>query len=194
VIDFGQITAMLLCAGLSRRFGSRDKLLEPLAGVPLVDHAARAVASLPFAHRVAVVPPDQSQLRRLVEQRGFSITVNHRPEDGREQSLRLGLAAVMKGEPEAVKICLGDMPHVSPAHFRALADRGDDDTPAVSLGTGWCSPPVLFPKRFFAALLVSRLRELLAGCPNVALVRAPPGTLDDFDTPGDFERAAADAR
>ena len=182
-------TLVLLCAGRSKRFGEGSKLLEPLYGRPLVQHTAATLGVLPFARRLAVVPADDEQLGRLLIAESFDLVPNTRPQDGASQSIRLGLEEAARLKPTAVLVALGDMPFVTPVHIRRLIHTG---RPALSLDpSGWRSPPALFPAIMVEALLENREdpRETLKGAPDVALQRAAPGELVDFDTLDDFRSA-----
>ena len=44
------VAVVLLAAGRSTRFGARDKLAEPLAGLPLGLHAARMLRDILETH------------------------------------------------------------------------------------------------------------------------------------------------
>lgn len=182
--------AVLLAAGLSRRYGGAGKLVAEFRGKPLALHAAGTIAALPFARRLAVCRSGDDDLAALLEQAGFVVVRNPDPARGQASSLALGVAAA--GEPEALVIALADMPLVTAAHLRMLVDRlvpggivasvaRDGDAP---------TPPAAFSRPYLPDLL--RLtgdkgaRHLLQGAD---LVVAPEGTLADFDTPEDFRRA-----
>jgi molybdenum cofactor cytidylyltransferase len=186
MIPFEATAAVLLCAGLSRRFGDPNKLLEPLAGEPLVNHAASLLASLPFGQQIAVVghqdmpmlPPILKRIR------------NPEPEAGKDGSIRIGIDAALRGQPRGILICLGDMPHVTREHLAALAAAADDETAAISSAGEWCSPPLLLPARLAAAALEQPekpIHDLLGEWP-VTEVPALLELLLDFDVPDDFAR------
>ena len=186
MIPLGETAALLLCAGLSRRFGPGNKLLAPLRGRPLVAHAASVAAALPFAARIAVVPPGEPELRELLEGFGFQLVVNPRPEEGKDSSLRLGLADCLGRNARGIMVMLGDMPHVEPAHIRALCIAASDGQAAISLADGIGSPPTLFPAETAREALRARerpVRELLSGAAAVAVAAE---SLADYDELVDF--------
>ena len=119
--------AVLLAAGQGRRFGGR-KLMEPLAGRPLLDHALAAVdlARLQgaLAGGVAVLPAGELDLRELVERKDLLVVENGEPAAGLSRSLRLGLAALerehLEPRPSAAVIVLGDQPLVRARVIGAL--------------------------------------------------------------------------
>jgi molybdenum cofactor cytidylyltransferase len=183
MIRFPNVAALLLCAGLSRRFGAADKLRAPLHGRPLVAHAADLLRALPFRERIAVIragPPGDA-LRPCLA--GFALVENDRPEAGKDRSIRLGLDRALAGGAEAVLVMLGDMPNVTPAHLRELAAAAGPQRAAIGLAGDWRSPPVLLPASLASAMLGSDapVRSFLGK--ETALVAADPALLADIDTP-----------
>ncbi len=186
---------ILLAAGLSRRHPG-DKLLAEYQGRPLIAHAAGTLAAIPFAARVAVIPPDAPGRAAPLAALGFETVVNPAPEDGQGASLRVGAAAAARKAPKAVVLALADMPHIPESHVRALLDRLDPDDPkslAFSLAEGaerWRSPPAAFGAGWLTDLSdVSGdlgARGILRAAPDSAAVPAPAAWLADFDTPADF--------
>jgi molybdenum cofactor cytidylyltransferase len=182
--------AVLLAAGLSRRYGGAGKLVAEFRGKPLVLHAAGTIAALPFSRRLAVCRSGDDELAAMLDQLGFVVVRNPDPAQGMASSLALGVAAA--GEPEALVIALADMPLVTAAHLRMLVDRLalGSIVASVARDSDAPTPPAAFSRPYLPDLL--RLtgdkgaRHLLQGAD---LVVAPEGTLADFDTPEDFRRA-----
>ena len=189
MIDRNAVAAILLAAGRSRRFGSEDKLLSPLAGLPVALHAARTVVDLVPSRRIAICPDRDGALARLLAGEGFEIVANPHPERGLSESLRLGIGALSPGREQAALLCLADMPFVRAAHLKALLARFDPDTAPVvaSARDGVAMPPALFARSRFAALEQAcgdqGGRALLE---SAVLVPAPAGQLDDIDRPADL--------
>lgn len=188
-----QCAAVLLCAGLSRRFGPGNKLLAPLAGKPLAGHAAELCTSMPFAARISVVPPDEPGLNALLLDLGFDLVVNPDPEEGKDSSLRLGLDAALARGARGVLVLLGDMPHVDGAHLQALAAAANDETAAISSAGNHMSPPTLIPAGTARRVLAGADRPVRAGLRPLAAVGAPPSMLADYDRPEQFGMASAPA-
>lgn len=182
MIPVRETVAVLLCAGLSQRYGEGNKLLAPLEGRPLVAHAAGVLAGLPFRERIEVTGSDVMTLP------GFRSVSNPAPERGQDSSVRIGLAAALEAKPRGVLICLGDMPFVTAAHLEALAEAATDEQGAISSSGEWRSPPLLLPADLAKQVLAkpeAPVRKLIA---EAAEVPAPPAMLRDFDTPEDFAR------
>jgi molybdenum cofactor cytidylyltransferase len=191
VIPFEEIALLLLASGLSRRFGQGNKLLAPIGGKPLVAHAAALAGARPFRARLAVVAAGEAELARLLRGLGLDLVTNPDPAAGREQSLRLGLAAALEAKPAGILVLLGDMPHVGLAHLDALAKAADAGRGALSVGAGVRSPPLLVPGPLARAALArddAPVRDSLA---NAVAVAVPEAMIRDYDVPEDFDRVSA---
>jgi molybdenum cofactor cytidylyltransferase len=185
----GETVAVLLAAGLSRRYGREDKLMAPLRGRPLLAHAANLLAGLPFAGRIAVVSSTEGPLADLLGSR-FALVPNPRPQDGQDGSVRLGLAAALAQGARHILLCLGDMPQVTATHVAAILAAGDDHVAVMSAAEAVRSPPTLMPRQRARSLLDRTdmsVRDALRGGP-IATVTADPEVLRDFDGRADFQR------
>ena len=113
------VGAVLLAAGLGRRFGAAPKLLALLDGRPLVRHAAEAALGS-GAHPVVVVLGAHAGAVRAALH-GLDLVLVENPDfrDGLSTSLRAGLAALPPACAAAL-VLLGDMPRITPAHGQAL--------------------------------------------------------------------------
>ena len=183
MIALENCVAVLLCAGLSQRFGPGNKLLAPLDGRPLVAHAAKLCRMAPLAGRIAVVPPGEPALNALLLDYGFELVTNSDPEAGKDSSLRLGLDRALALGARGVLVLLGDMPHVDAAHLSALSMAAGDEQAAISSADGIMSPPTLIPARA-AQLAVDRADQpVRVSLGQPATVTAPRSILVDYDTP-----------
>lgn len=186
---------LILAAGASARMQGRDKLLEDVAGQPLLRDRARTALSTGAPVLVAL-PPQEAAPARWAALEGLEVTlvaVAH-PEDGMSASLKAGLAALPASAP-GLMVLLTDMPEISGADMAALLDRFDGEAilrGAASDGTP--GHPVLFPRRDFATLTrVSGdqgAREVLrAEADRVRLIPLPAAhALTDLDTQADWAR------
>lgn len=189
MIDAGNIVAILLAAGGSRRFGSEDKLLAPLAGEPLALHAARRIVELGPRRRIAVCRDSAGALAGQLAPLDFEIVANPDPEAGLSRSLARGVAEAARGPEAAALICLADMPFVGIGHLRNLLARFDAASAPVVASTDGTTrmPPALFARSLFGALQSETGdrggKALLA---DAALVRGGADELADIDRPQDL--------
>ncbi|MBC2665977.1 nucleotidyltransferase family protein [Novosphingobium flavum] len=186
-LEWSATGLVLLGAGRSSRFG-RNKLAEPLGGLPLLRRAALAAAAFPLARRVAVLAPEAPSLADL----GFDEVRLTGPEAPQSASLAAGIRALGPHDLSAILVMLGDMPLVTPAHLEALRAAFDPARPVCSMASEARCPPALFPAGFAAELAGQQgdrgARALLAGALPIA---ADPTILLDVDRPGDLAAAQA---
>jgi molybdopterin-guanine dinucleotide biosynthesis protein A len=193
-------SAIVLAGGRSARFG-RDKLAEPVAGRPLLDHAILAVARV--ASEVLVLVPPVGEVGRLPRpDSAVRVAVIRDPEPFGGPLVALLAGLERASEPFALVVG-GDMPAMSPdvlaALLRALdaseADavvltfRGRRQTLPAALRVGVATQAARRllsdgMRSLHALLGAVRTRELTEGewrplDPNAA-------TLRDVDVPGDL--------
>jgi len=114
------IAAVVLAAGGASRFGSAKQLAE-LDGVPLLEHAIRAVEAVPAIGRIVVVLGARAEeIRAGVDFGASEVVVCEDWASGQAASLRCGVAAV--ADADAVVLTLGDMPRVTPQAIACFAD------------------------------------------------------------------------
>ncbi len=181
------VAAVVLAAGLSRRFG-RPKQLALLAGRTLLEHVIDRARSAGLAPVVAVVPAGFPRPATVGDSAVW--VPNADPDRGMSHSLRLGLAAVPQ-HCDAAVVLLGDQPTVTPSSIRAvIAARGERPI-VVAFADGHVGPPAVIERRAFplAAELEgdAGLRQLAARHPGllrrVPVERHPP----DVDRPEDLD-------
>jgi molybdopterin-guanine dinucleotide biosynthesis protein A len=186
--------AIVLAGGRSSRFG-RDKLAEPVEGIPMLERAVGAVASVVGEVLVVVAPgssaPIPAGARRINDARAF---------EGPLAGVDAGLAGT---DAEIVLVVGGDMPSLVPAVLRRLIDALADPTvDAAVLEAGGRHRPLPMGLRrgpavaITATLLASDERRLRALRDGLALavirdvvwqVDDPAGaTLRDIDRPDDL--------
>lgn len=173
---------LLLAAGRSERFGTRDKLLAEVKGQPMVAHAASVLRRLSLDRLIAVT----SSPAVAAELSGFRIVHNPSPDTGQGPSLAMGVDAASSLKTTRLLVMLADMPFVSIDHARAVLERCTDERAAASIANGQVSPPACFPARDIARLVAisgdQGARKLIAGLPADALVEAAADQLSDIDT------------
>lgn len=189
------VAVLLLAAGASSRMRGRDKLLEPVGGMPLLRRTAQAARESGAGRVIVVVPPDAPEREQALA--GLKVEVIRCPlwREGMAASLRRGLAALPEAT-DAVIVALADMPDITPEHFnRLIAAFSPADGREICRALaedGQPGHPVLFGSRFFESLAALQgdtgARELIRSMPEfVADIPTPgQGAAIDLDTPEQF--------
>ena len=184
---------ILLAAGRGRRFdpsGTRNKLLQPLAGgEPVAVASARALlAVLPKV--IAVVRPDDGGVAEALRALGCDVTVCADADAGMGASL---VHAVRHSLPaaQAWLIALGDMPHLKQSTIRALAEAvAGGAVIAAPLNGGRRGNPVAFNAACLPALLAlggdEGARRVLKLHPVTEVEVDDAGIFQDIDQPTDL--------
>jgi molybdenum cofactor cytidylyltransferase len=194
----GKIGAVVLAAGLSKRFGAESKLMADLGNEPLVRHAVRAVAASGLADVVVVTGREADACRDALED--LPVRFGHNPqwEDGMGGSIACGVAA-LEADLAGVFIVPGDMPFLTSDLLQALVaafkERGERLAIFPTSPSGEQRAPVLWPRH-----LLPRLRALSGAEGGKALLKSLSGEtfgvaiadasqLMDIDTAEDMEAA-----
>jgi molybdenum cofactor cytidylyltransferase len=130
------IAGLVLAAGTSSRFG-RTKQLEPLDGVPLLQHAVDAAAASRLDEIVVVLGARAAHIEAAVRWPDRCRRVlNERFAIGQSTSLLAGLAA-LGPDVEGVVVLLGDQPGVRPEAIDAVvAAHAEGRGPVVQAAYG----------------------------------------------------------
>lgn len=145
------VTAILLAAGSSRRFGS-EKPLALYHGRPLYEHALESLASSPAVGEILVIVRPEFQLPPERPRVRFIVNPDH--EEGMGSSLRAGVRAA-SADTTAYLIALADMPAVGPKLIAAMIEfhRTSGARIAVPRYEGHRGHPVLIDGDLRDALL-----------------------------------------
>lgn len=186
---------VLVASGLSRRFGRKDKMLARLGGLPLVEHSARAIAGLHPLARVAVCPANRPEIgERLIDR--FVIAVNNKPKQGLGHSIAVGVQVALQFKPDAILVCMGDMPFIEPWLLESLAAQMKERRADIihAGNREQAHPPTIFGSACFnrlaaldgddGAKALMRAEDL-----RVATLNAPAPLLFDIDTLEDLSLA-----
>jgi len=187
-----QIAAIVLAGGLSRRAGSLNKLLLPLANTALIVHAVEAALGSLAAPVIVVTGHDALRLREALGTRDLIYTHNAGYLEGQASSIRCGLNALPQ-DIDGALICLGDMPQIQSQHLDALVDSFKPNAISVPLCAGRRGNPVLFPTSLFPEL--NKLtgdtggRELIAtgSTPVIEVEVDSPAIFYDVDHKDDLD-------
>lgn len=183
---------LLPAAGASQRMRGRDKLLQDVAGRPLLQVVAeRATRASPH---VAVTLREEDSAREAVLA-GLPVTrlVVEDATEGMAASLRAGARWAMTLPVRALMIALPDMPEITAEDMRALiraqAQHAHLPLRATDM-TRRPGHPTLLPHALFGDLLQLRgdegARRLLAAHPPRLHPLTGHRALTDLDTPEDW--------
>jgi molybdenum cofactor cytidylyltransferase len=189
------LAVLIAAAGASSRMRGRDKLLEPVAGRPILRHVARIALGL--GAPVLVSLPEGRPLRQtaLDGLDRLSIAQIADAREGMAASIRAGTGWASAMEAQGLMILLADMPEIDlddlkrmEAAFRrapAAVFRAED-------AGGMPGHPVIFPARLFSRLARvtgdSGAREVMAEA-RVSRVALPARhATTDLDTPEDWAK------
>jgi molybdenum cofactor cytidylyltransferase len=198
------VTAVILAAGLSERFGSQ-KLLSDYKGSLLVCHAVKAALEGRSEKLLAVIPDNSPALRSVIESCGpVEIVVNPNARLGISSSIKAGLEhhANGTGNPPAMMLMLADMPDVNSDLINEVLSAFHNSSAPI------CAPyedgrfghPVVFHSVMFKEISEisgdTGCREILRRDPEMVKLVSPsqPGTQKDIDSPADLERIESNGR
>jgi molybdenum cofactor cytidylyltransferase len=183
---------VLLAAGLSRRMGGPNKLLQPYRSEPLLTHALNAAEEAGLGDRIVVTGRDSAEIGALAGRHGFRATHNADCAAGLGGSIAAGVRA-LHGEEDGLFIALGDMPDVRADDYRLIASRFWRRAIVVPIHKGTRGHPVLLCSTYLpdlAALSGDKGARCILRRHAAHIVRVEtqnPGILRDLDTPEDFQ-------
>lgn len=156
-------------------------------------YAARTIAELASAVRIAVCAKASRDLAPALEGLGFETAWNDDPGRGLASSLTIGVRAALEQKADAVLVCLADMPFVRLAHLRALLARLDIARGVTMVGSRPTGSDIIMPPAVFAGEAIARLLQLEGDRGAGGLLRdgsavdAPAPELADLDDAAAFE-------
>lgn len=118
------IAALLLAAGQSRRMGSDNKLLAIIDGKPMVRHVAETLQASDVDDILMVTGHDADNVVNTIWDLGVSSVQNPDFAEGLSTSLKVGFE-ILSGRADAILVCLGDMPFVTPDSLNKLIKAFD---------------------------------------------------------------------
>lgn len=183
------VTAVLLAAGSSRRFGG-DKQSAPLGGEALLVRATRMLLAAGFLEPLVVLRADADHHRALLADLPVRVVSNADAASGMATSLRCALQAAPTARALLITVC--DQPAVTPQHLLALVAQWRLGSRLVASRYGETrGVPALFSPEHFPELgALSGDRgagPVLARHLEAATVPLPSGEWD-IDTPADLAR------
>jgi CTP:molybdopterin cytidylyltransferase MocA len=194
------IAAVVLAAGSGSRFGATAKQLAELDGIPLLEHALRAVEAVPAIDRIVLVLGARAkEIRAGVDLGQAEPVVCEDWAEGQAASLRCGIAAVAGAD--AAVLTLGDMPRITPqviARFADLAAEHGAQARARAVYDGAPGHPVVLGSAYFEQLAALRgdvgARDVLKAIGAHPIECSHLCEAADVDTPEALERLRAAGR
>ncbi len=120
------MNVVILAAGLGKRMRSvLPKVLQPLAGRPMIEHVLSCVDTLVGARAIVVVGHGADVVKDALAQRSVHFALQS-PQLGTGHALKCALDALDRTHARTA-VCLGDVPLLKPATLQALATTGEDD-------------------------------------------------------------------
>lgn len=141
-----RVGGLVLAAGEGRRFGG-PKQLAVIRGVPVLEHVLMAMQAVPAIDPLVVVLGARaSEIRGQMTFGAFDVVVAEDWAEGQSASLRAGIAA-LRGV-DAILICLGDQPFITPQVIAGTLDPDDSAADAIRAAYGGVpGHPVLLKRR-----------------------------------------------
>lgn len=184
---------ILLAAGLSRRMGSKNKLLLPVNNAPLIARTAALYCELGM--QVTAVLGHQSEaVASALAGLPLNTVFNADFATGQDSSIRAGLAAITLGETGLI-MALGDQPLLESQDISALCEAflsGPRNKILVPYFNAQRGHPVLLPALIAAEIKAGAAlpRAFMAARPDRVARYDAPNThyTTDLDTPEDVAR------
>ncbi|MFN3938195.1 MAG: NTP transferase domain-containing protein [Gemmobacter sp.] len=198
------VAILIPAAGSARRMRGRDKLLEPVDGVPLLRRQARAALAVT---PLVVVTLREAAGDRAAALAGLAVRIvelGAAAAEGMAASIRHGVAAAEGTGADALAILPADMPEIGADDLARVLTAQAEDPRAILRGAaedGTPGHPVLFPRDLWPDLARCSGDEgaravLRRHADRIRAVLLPGRhALTDLDTPEDWAawRAARSA-
>ncbi len=186
------IVPLVLAAGDSRRMGFPKALLR-LGPATFVDVILDGIGRLPLARPVVIVGKHATLIQPHLVGRDLRVALNPHPEQGQISSLQLALRNA--GTFRACLVWPVDQPAIREETVRRLIGLFDDSGAAAAMPRcrGKRGHPALFGTRLCQELLALPVdhspKELIRSYEKdtAFLETDDPGTVEDIDTPAEFE-------
>ena len=184
------IPILILAAGSSSRMRGCDKLLEKIAGKPLLRHLAEIALSTGQPVFVTL-PPGAVSRRAAVSGLPLHLIEVADAAEGMGASLRHGVSA-LPAAASNVLVLLADLPGITAQDLQLMLTGAASDPWHIhraTSATGIPGHPVVFPSRLFLALKAltgdEGARDVLKSHQSGIRLTALPGThaTTDLDTP-----------
>jgi len=152
------VSALVLAAGSSTRFGADNKLFAKSQGKTLIHHVLQSIAKSHVADITIVTGYQHKKLEQAVRDLSYekiqNIVYNDAYKTGMASSVVRGFSALI--DSDAIVVCLADMPKVSSHVINSLVHaflQNPDKAIYIPMYKGQRGNPVLVAKRLFDSVL-----------------------------------------
>ena len=142
-----KISAILLAAGMSRRMGT-DKLLLEYQGRSLLQRSIDLLSDLPVFERILIITNER--LETISIPPDIQLIINHSPENGQSESIRLGALAATGTH---YLFITADQPRLTPVDLKPFLESIEQDSIIYPVINNKPCSPTLLPARFKPELL-----------------------------------------
>ena len=193
--DFEKIHAVILAGGQSKRMGTKNKLLVPINGKPMIALTVETIIASKASSVAAVTGFEHQKIQEAIKNSNIEFIHNKNFQNGISSSV----VTAIKSAPEdcsAILIGLGDMPKITVSHINKLIDAYNPlEGRAICVPTwkGKRGNPVLWARRFFPEMLQLKgdfgAKELMGKYAElvVEVEMNDNGIVIDIDTPEALE-------
>ncbi|AFO91116.1 nucleotidyltransferase family protein [Phaeobacter inhibens] len=149
------IATLILAAGRASRMRGRDKLLESVDGTPLLARICAAAKHSAETTYVTLPTPDHPRAAVIRDHcQGARPVYVSDADEGMAASIRAGIGALSRAY-DAVMILPADMPELTASDLAQVVAQSNSTPDQILRATsvdGTFGHPVVFPRRYFAAL------------------------------------------
>lgn len=149
------VAILIPAAGRSARMRGRDKLLEPVGGVPLLRRQADIARRTGVSVMVTLPPAHAARLAVLAGLDGVRVTPLPEAGEGIAASIRAGAGWAREIGAQGLMVLLADLPEICTNDLHAMirAFAAAPNTPLRATdASGLPGHPVILPERLYPAL------------------------------------------
>lgn len=148
------ISAVLLAAGISKRFGKEDKLLSKYKKKSLLIYALENLKKSKVSEIIIVTGKNHKELSYKIKKNSrIRLIYNKNYSKGMSSSLLAGMRKINKNS-KGFLICLADMPKIKSATYNKIIQffKKNPNLPLIPFFKSQSGNPVCFPMSFKAKL------------------------------------------
>ena len=153
------LTAIVLAAGSSKRFGSANKLHVRLdSGLSIIEQVIRLVTGFPFQHKLIVAAANDHNILELAKRHSLTPVINENSNRGIGTSVSCGMKSLLDSDRpfSGVAVFLGDQPFIDLETIELVATKFIDEGYSKITRPNYetrAGHPVFFPPKFANELL-----------------------------------------